>query len=166
MKIYSCVFGLTLICLLVFSFMGCAEDTGNGNGNGGVVSTVLTPEDKLQGSYILDEYKVTVDGETWIEDGPPEATGTLTLSSGGSYTSSVIFTEQSGVDILAEILEEDNPSGTGAGSWSADSTHLTLNGQKAPYSFNGSKLSITHSTTGIVDGATINVSHTITWKKV
>ena len=163
MKTHLNVYGLIFICLIAISFIGCAEDTGNGNGG---VTTVLTAEDKLQGSYTFEKFKMTINREVQFEDGPPEATGNLTLSSGGSYTMSINFMAQSKFAQLSELVGLENPSDSDSGAWSADSTHLTLGQDKWSYFLNGPELSITMTETEIEDGKTNIVSITVTWKKV
>ena len=125
-------FGVLAVCLfaIVIVMVGCngnggGGEGGNGNGKGTEIikPEVETPMEKLAGTYTLVEIRV---GNEIIR--PPDMSGDLNLYRLSGYP----------YDMSLTVL--GNPLGRVSGTWSADETTITLDGDRSPYSWDGTHL--------------------------
>ena len=133
-------FAILAVCLFALAMVGCnGGEGGNGNGKGTDIikpAAEPTPMEKLTGFYSLVE--AWEDNEEVAR--PPEFSGSLFLYSDG--TSSMHLTVLGNFSLTT-------------GTWSVDKTHLTLDGERGRYTWDG-----THLTISDADG-----SFHIKWRK-
>ena len=131
-------FAVLAVCLFVLAMGDC----GNGNGGKKIDSPIIdppteTPMEKLTGRYELVE---TV-GDSGITR-PPDVVGDLVLLA-------VLDTYTMSITIAGETRFVN-------GSWGADDTHITFDGTKYRYSWDGTYLTFSNP-----DGSSLSLK----WRK-